>query len=97
LFNGHGSIAFGPKIEQLLRIVRSFLCDDARNVAEATEIDCRIWEMIVRKRFTRLLKDDIDFLKGEALDLFVIRIRNMELCLQSITTVIGEASEVMFI
>jgi len=57
----------------------------------------RIWETIVHKRFTRLLKDDIDFLKGEALDLFVIRIRNMELCLQSITTVIGEASEVMFI
>ena len=45
------------------------------------EIDSWIGEMIVRERFSGLLKDNVNFMKRQALNLYIVRIENMELCL----------------
>ena len=97
LFNIRRSIAFIPEVEQFSRIVWSLLGDDMKNDVKVTEIDCRIWEMVVDKRFSRSLKGEIDFLMREALDLFIIKIQNMEFCLSHITTVVATTREVAFV
>ena len=45
------------------------------------EIDSWIGEMIVRERFSGLLKDNVNFMKRQALNLFVVKIENVESCL----------------
>jgi hypothetical protein len=53
--------------------------------------------MIVVERFAQLLKDDIDYVKNESLDFFLIRFRNIELCLHSIAILVGKTREVTFL